>query len=212
MKISSKALAIAISSLFLFGCSVKLGYPINYERLSKELSNYEIGQSSFNPNDPLLQNRIILVSGGVNKAMSKTVCRQLVYLDQQSSTEPIKLLINSDGGDCTVYQNITHIINSIDAPVDTVNVGVCASMGALLIQSATGKRYAVKDTIFLIHEPRGTPKEIKAMYKELQEKVFITCCNLPEKWIPLGDKNHIFSTNDALEYQFVDEVIDSIDF
>ena len=214
MKSATKALTttIVISSLFLSGCRIKLTSPINFERLSQELSDYEIAQSPFNTSDPLLNKRIILISGGFNKSMAKTVCKQLVYLDQQSSTEPIKLLINSDGGDCTVYQNITNLINSIQAPVDTVNVGVCASMGALLIQSATDKRYAVKDTAFLIHEPSGKPKEINTMYKELQEQVLKTRCDLPEDWIPIGDKERIFSAEKALEYKFVDEVIDSIDF
>ena len=144
MKTMIKALIIAVSlCLFILsGCKVYVGN-INYKRLSEELSDYEVSKQSFDVNDPLLSKRSILISGGINKSMARTVCRQLIYLDEQTQDEPITLLINSDGGDCTAYQNIHTIIQSIRSPVDTVNVGVCASMGALLIQSATGKRYAV---------------------------------------------------------------------
>lgn len=213
MKTSTKTQKIVVTAvlLILSGCSVRIGYPINYERLSEELSEHEIGQSSFDLNDPLLKKRMILISSGFNRSMAKTVCKQLIYLDTQSQTEPITLVINSNGGDCTTYQSITSVIKSIHAPVDTVNIGLCGSMGALLMQSATGKRYAVKDTAFIIHEPSGRPKDLTKMYKELQEDIFKSRCSLPEDWLPIGDEEYTFSADEALEYEFVDEVIDAID-
>lgn len=213
MKKTIKVLAITATLCLLIpaGCSVKFGYPINYAHLSEELSEHEIAQSGFDLNDPLLKKRMILISGGFNRSMAKSVCKKLIYLDTQSQTETIALLINSNGGDCTSYQSVTSIIKSIDAPVDTVNIGLCASMGALLIQSATGKRYAVKNTAFIIHEPSGKPKDLTKMYKELQEDIFQSKCNLPEDWLPIDDEEYTFSADEALEYQFVDEVIDEIE-
>ena len=204
-------LVFSMSLLTLAGCNIRFGYPINYEQLSEELSDYEIAKTAFDQNDPLLQKRVVLISGGFNRSMTKTICKQLIYLDEQSQTEPIMLLINSSGGDCTSYQSITGVIKSLDAPVDTVNIGTCASMGALLIQSATGTRYALKDTMFMIHEPSGRPKEFTQHYRKLQEEVLRTRCNFPESWLPIGDREHIFSAAEALEYQFVDEVIEAMD-
>lgn len=84
-------------------------------------------------------------------------------------------------------------------------------MGALLIQSATGTRYAVENTAFIIHEPSGSPKDLTKMYKEYQEEIFRSRCELPQGWLPLGKEEYTFSAEEALEYKFVDEVIDSID-
>jgi ATP-dependent protease ClpP protease subunit len=102
------------------------------------------------------------------------------------------------------------MIKSIESPVDTVNIGLCGSSAAMLIQSATGKRYAVKNTAFIIHNPKGKPEDLVKMYVKLQNELYKECCKLPEEWFPLEDKEYTFSAEEAKKYGFVDEVIDSI--
>jgi len=212
MKTTTQTLAIslALCLLTLSGCSVRVGYQINYEQLAAELHDHEVGKASFDSQDPLLQKRMILLCGGFNDSTAQTICQQLAYLDAQSKTEPIKLLINSRGGMGNAYLTISNMIKSIDAPVDTVNIGFCGSAGAMLIQSATGKRYAQKDTAFLIHDVKGGSKELREIYSQLQKDLYKSRCDLPEEWMSLK-KDYTFTTKEALEYNFIDEVIDTID-
>lgn len=195
--------------LLTWGCSVNLD-SVNEHQLAEEFRNYEIAAPTFDRNDPLLEKRVIMLNGSINFANAQTICKKLVYLDGRSTVEPIKLLINSGGGDGTGYMTITNTIKSIDAPVDTVNIGLCGSAAAMLIQSATGKRYAQKDTAFLIHDVSGNPKELKDIYSTFQEELYRSRCNLPADWLPLK-KEYTFNAQDALKYNFVDEVVDKIE-
>lgn len=202
-------IAAVLLLLCISGCSVILD-SVDEEELASQLRNFEIGQPAFDPDDPLLQRRAILISGEFNFSVSQTVCRQLAYLDQQSPSQPIHLLINSTGGDGKTFQAITNMINSISAPVNIVNYGMCASYAATLIQSATGKRIAQKDTIFLIHDVSSNHDDFKKFYSEQQLQIFKTKCNLPADWLPLK-KDYTFTAEEALNYNFVDEVVDKIE-
>jgi ATP-dependent Clp protease protease subunit len=194
--------------LFFTGCNIKLvGISENFAR---QLSNYEIGKQSFDSEDPLLKKRMILISGGINDSKLQAISQKLIFLDRKSPSKPIQLLINSGGGNSTSYLSVSNMIKSIKSPVNTVNIGLCGSSAAMLIQSATGKRYAVKDTAFIIHNPKGKPHDLLKMYVKLQEKLYEECCELPKEWFPLKDKEYTFSAEQAKEYNFVDEVIDRI--
>ena len=199
-----RSLVFVSLCFILCGCGAKVSFDLKYDNLAKELSDYGVGETAFDANDPLLEKRTIFICGGFNISLAQTVCRQLVYLDSESKTEPIKLLINSPGGDGTAYLSITNMINSISAPVDTINIGFCGSAAAMLIQSATGKRYAVKDTAFMIHDTKGSPKDLSDMYSKLQEGIYRSCCELPDDWLPLKDGEYVFSAEDAKTYKFVD--------
>jgi ATP-dependent Clp protease protease subunit len=198
-----------LAMLMLAGCSVNFD-SVNEEQLAEEFRSYEIGKPAFDASDPLLQRRTVLLCGDINFAVAQTVCRQLVYLDTLSTTEPIRLLINSGGGDGTAYMAIANTIQGIHAPVDTVNIGLSASCAAILIQSATGKRYAQADTAFIIHDVKGTPKDLKDIYSDYQEELYRNRCRLPDDWLPL-EKEHTFTAQEALKYEFVDAVVDKMD-
>ena len=166
----------------------------------------------FNPNDPLILRRIIFVNGCFNEAMARSVCTELVYLDSQSKTKPITMCINSGGGDLMAFLAIRNMINSISAPVDTVNMGFSGSAAVLLYLSATGKRYCIKDSSFGIHEPTGNPKEHRKHYVELQENLLRTKCELPEDWLPIKSRQFFVNDNDAKKYKICDEIIEKIEF
>jgi ATP-dependent Clp protease protease subunit len=191
------------------GCSVRFDY-LNESNLARQLRSYEVGKPVFDPDDPLLQNRVIMVPGELNFSLAQTVCQQLTFLNDQSRDEPITMLVNSTGGDGSAYQAISNMVRSISAPVDIVNFGMCASYAATLVQSATGKRIAQKNSIFLIHDIKSNNGDFEKFYSEQQLEIFKTRCSLPEDWLPLK-KDHTFTADDALKYNFVDEVVETIE-
>ncbi len=105
---------------------------------------------------------------------------------------------------------IRNTIKSIDTPVNTINMGLCASSAFTLYQSATGKRYACEGSAFMIHEGKGEPQKLVQMYIKDQEELIRTRCNVPADWLPIGKREFIFSAEDALKYQVVDEIITKI--
>ena len=200
-------LLLVFCCTFLNGC---MKANVNLDSFAESLRSYEIGKSSFDPESPFLQRRTIFLSGGLNFSVAQTVSEQLLYLDSQPDDEPIKLLINSGGGDGTAYMAIRNTIKSIDTPVDTINVGLCASSAFTLYQSATGKRYVCEGSAFIIHEGKGEPQKLVQMFIKDQEELIRTRCNVPVDWLPIGEREFILSTEDALKYQVVDEIITKI--
>jgi len=193
----------------LCGC-FKHTVTVEVKSLDKVLQESGLVGQKFDPQDPLLRRRAVFVEGHLSLPSAHTLCQQLVYLDGLSAAEPIKLLINSGGGDCTAYMSIRAVMRGIEAPVETVNVGVCGSAAALLFQSATGKRYAVEGSTFMLHEPRGEPAELVKTVREHQEELLRSRCRLPEGWLPLGRRIFTFSAEEALEYEFVDAVLPKV--
>lgn len=202
-------LLLVLCCVFLNGC---MKANVNLDSLAKSLRSYEIGKLPFDPENPFLQRRTVFLSGGINFSVARTVSEQLLYLDRQPGHEPIKLLINSNGGDGTAYMAIRNTIKSIDTPVDTINIGLCASSAFALYQSATGKRYACEGSAFIIHEGKGEPQKLVQMYIKDQEELIRARCNVPADWLPIGKREFIFSAEDALKYQVVDEIITKINF
>lgn len=198
-----------VAAVLVTGCGlgVDIHVPVDYEKLADKISNFEVGKAAFDPDDPLLAKRMILMNGHLNIVNAGTICRQMVYLDEQSATEPVTLMINSEGGDGRAFQCIANMMKLIEAPVDTINVGLCGSAAATIFQSATGKRYAMKDSIFMIHAYSGEPKEMVKKLSDIQNELFARRSNLPEGWLPMTDKYHYFTAEEGLEYGFVDEIV-----
>ncbi|MBM4104232.1 MAG: ATP-dependent Clp protease proteolytic subunit [Planctomycetes bacterium] len=191
-------------------CGCMANFSPHYDDMAKQMYNYNIGRADFDANDPMLGRRIIFISSGFNSAMARMICTQLVYLDAQSKTEPITMCINSGGGDGTAFLAIRNMMQSISAPVDTVNVGMCGSIAVDLFLSATGKRYCVKDSAFIIHEPRGTPADLVKNYTMLQEDLFRSKCEFPKNWLPVKSRQFTITDEDAKKYKMCDEIIQKI--
>lgn len=193
-------------------CGCRMNCTEDYEGLAGQLHDYQLGRTEFDANDPLLKQRIIFISSYFNRAMASAVCTQLVYLNEQSTTEPITLCINSGGGDTTAFLAIRNMIQSISAPVDTVNTGICGSFAVDLFLSATGKRYCVKDSAFIIHEPYGEPSELVKIHTTLQENLFRSKCELPKGWLPINSRQFVITDEDSKKYKICEEIIEKIGF
>ena len=114
------------------------------------------GERSFDIYSRLLKDRIILVFGEINDALSASIIAQLLFLSSIDKEKEIYLYINSPGGSVSSGLAIYDTMKYIPNDCVTIGMGICASMGAFLLSSGTkGKRYALKHTKIMIHQPLG---------------------------------------------------------
>lgn len=105
--------------------------------------------------DELFNNkRVIFFNEEVNAESAQHLISQLLTLEMQQPGEPILLYINSPGGSCTDGLAVIDIMQSISSPVYTCAMGICASMGAVILAAGEkGHRAASEHSKVMIHEP-----------------------------------------------------------
>jgi len=126
----------------------------------------------------LLQDRIVYLGEEVNEETSNSIIMQLLWLNADAPDKDIDFYINSPGG--SVYDGlaIKDVMDNLKCKVNTIGLGMCASMGAYLLSAGTGERKATKNCRIMIHSvssgTRGTIHDIEIDYKEtkyLQDKL-----------------------------------------
>ena len=119
-----------------------------------EQSNH--GERSYDIFSRLLNDRIILLHDQVNSATASVVVAQLLYLEGQDPDKDIYLYINSPGGSVSDGMAIYDTMQYIKPDVQTICVGMAASMGAFLLAAgAKGKRSSLPHSRIMIHQPSG---------------------------------------------------------
>ena len=168
----------------------------------------------------LLKERIIWLGGEVRDENANAICAQLL-LAAEDPDRDIYLYINSPGGSVTAGMAIYDTMQYIKPDVLTVGMGLAASMGQFLLTAgAPGKRYITPHTRVLLHQPLGgaggSATEIRinadlilGMKKELAAITASRTGKTVEQVEADGDRDHWFTAQEALEYGFVDRVIDS---
>lgn len=102
----------------------------------------------------LLKDRIVFISGPIEEQMASIIIAELLYLEKESSTEPIQFYIMSPGGSIGPGLAIYDTIQYIKAPVITIAMGNVASMASILLAGgAPGRRYALPHADIMIHQP-----------------------------------------------------------
>lgn len=177
------------------------------------------GERAFDIYSRLLKDRIIFLGEDVNSHTANLVVAQLLYLAHEDSKKPIKLYINSPGG--SVYDGLAIIdtMNFVEPDVETIGIGLQASMGAMLLScGAKGKRYILPNARVMIHQPSsGTEGKITDQEIALKEGIFlkkrlaeIFAKNTGKKLEQVEkdmDRDNWMSAEEALEYGIVDKII-----
>lgn len=178
------------------------------------------GERSYDIYSRLLEDRIVFLSGEIDDVSANIVIAQLIYLESKDADKDICLYINSPGGSVTAGMGIYDTMNYIKCDVSTVCVGMAASMGAFLLSSgAKGKRFALRNSEVMIHQPLGGAQgqasdiEIVAKHimrtKEKMIKILAKNSGQPEDKIERDvDRDNYMSAEEALEYGLIDAIYD----
>lgn len=117
------------------------------------------GERAYDIYSRLLKDRIIFLVGPVEDNIANLIIAQMLFLESENASKDIHLYINSPGGSVSAGLAIYDTMQFIKPDVSTLCVGQAASMGALLMSGgATGKRFALPNSKFMIHQPLGAFK------------------------------------------------------
>jgi ATP-dependent Clp protease, proteolytic subunit ClpP len=177
------------------------------------------GERAFDIYSRLLNERVIFLGEEVNSHTANVIVAQLLYLAYENPDEDIKLYINSPGG--SVYDGLAiyDTMNFIKPDVQTIGVGLQASMGAFLLSAgAKGKRAILPNARVMIHQPssgtRGKITDQEIDLKEgllLKEKLAqILAKNSGQKLEKLKndmERDYWMSAEEAVKYGLVDKII-----
>ena len=168
--------------------------------------------------EALFNARTILLTGGIDYKQARRVCERLLALASDNS-DPILMVLSSPGGHVESGDMIHDMIKFVGAPVKILGSGWVASAGALIYSSAKKEnRYALPNTRFLLHEPRGgvggqasdveiQVREIVRMRERLN-KIFAEATGQPlKKIVEDTDRDHWMSAEEAVEYGLVSKIV-----
>ena len=164
----------------------------------------------------LMMDRIIFLGTEVNDYTANVIQAQLLYLDSAEPGKDVSIYINSPGG--SVYAGLG-IYDTIQSDVTTICTGIAASMAAvLLVAGEKGKRFALKHSRVMIHQPMGgaqgqatdmeiTVREIKKLKSELYNIIASHSGQPFEKVEKDSDRDYWMTAEEALEYGMIDRVL-----
>lgn len=179
------------------------------------------GERAYDIYSRLLKDRIIMLSGQIDDNVANSVIAQLLFLDAQDPEKDIYLYINSPGGSVSAGFAIFDTMNFIKADVQTIVIGLAASMGSFLLTAGEkGKRYALPNSEIMIHQPLGgaqgqaTEIEIAARHilktRDRLNKILSERTGQPLERIERDtDRDYFMSAEEAKEYGLIDEVMEN---
>lgn len=167
----------------------------------------------------LMMDRIIFLGTQIDDYAANVIQAQLLYLDSADSGKDISIYINSPGGSVYAGYGIYDTMQFIASDVSTICTGMAASMAAvLLVAGEKGKRFALKHSRIMIHQPLGgmqgqasdmeiTVKEILKIKKELYTIISDHSGQTLEKVEQDSDRDYWMTSSEAKDYGMVDEVL-----
>ncbi|CCX48234.1 aTP-dependent Clp protease proteolytic subunit [Bacteroides sp. CAG:927] len=167
----------------------------------------------------LMMDRVIFLGTEVNDYTANVIQAQLLYLDSTDSGKDVSIYINSPGGSVYAGLGIYDTMQYISSDVATICTGMAASMAAvLLVAGAKGKRFALKHSRVMIHQPMGgaqgqasdieiTAREIQKLKKELYTIISDHSGMSFDKVERDSDRDYWMTAQEAKEYGMIDDVL-----
>ncbi len=167
----------------------------------------------------LLKDYIVFVTGPIDMAVANTFIAQLLFLESEDPEREINIYINTPGGSAydglAMYDTIKHVKND----VSTINVGLAASAGALLLSAGKkGKRFALPNSYTMIHQVLGgvegqqTDIEITAKHmlrlREQYAKAIAENSGRPFEDVQKEiERDNWMNSNESVEYGIIDQIM-----
>lgn len=167
----------------------------------------------------LMMDRIIFLGTDVNDYTANVIQAQLLYLDSCDPGKDVSIYINSPGGSVYAGLGIYDTMQYISSNVATICTGMAASMAAvLLVAGEKGKRFALKHSRVMIHQPMGgaqgqasdieiTAKQIQILKKELYEIISTHSGKSYEDVYRDSDRDYWMTAQEACDYGMIDKVL-----
>jgi len=177
------------------------------------------GERAYDIWSRLLKDRIVFLGMAIDDGIANVILAQLLFLESEDPEKDIMLYINSPGGSISAGLAIYDTMQYVKAPVSTMCVGQCASMGAVLLAAgAPGKRFALPNSRVMVHQPLGGfsgqasdfeihAKEILKAKQTLNDILQRHTGQSAERIAKDTDRDFFMSAEAAKEYGLVDEVI-----
>jgi ATP-dependent Clp protease protease subunit len=187
-------------------------------RLASAMRDYQ-RQRQMTLGDLLLENRVIFLQGEIYDGNANELVMKLLYLQSENRRKEIHFYINSPGGSVTATLAIYDTMQMISPPVATYCVGLAASGGAVLLAGGEkGKRYALKHSKTMIHQPHGgvggqvsdieiQANEIIRTRQTLNEILASHTGKTDEQIAQACDRDHYMSAAEAKEFGVVDDIL-----
>lgn len=167
-----------------------------------------------------LQQRRVYFWGVVDDKSMEKIISKVLFLDAHEPGKEIDLFISSPGGSVTAGLALLDVMNMIQSPVNTICMGLAASMGSMILsQGVKGKRKIFKNGRVMIHQPsiggvQGqaieleiTAKQIIKTRKLLADILAENCGQPVDKILKDFDRDYWMDAQEAIEYGIVDEII-----
>ena len=192
----------------------------NYIPMPYVIKQTSKGERSYDIFSRLLEERIIFLADQVTDDLSSIVMAELLLLEAEDPKKDITLYINSPGGSISAGMAIYDTMRYIKCDVQTICMGMAASMGAFLLAGGTkGKRFALPHSEILIHQPLGgaqgqaTEIEIAANHiikikKQMNEMLSEFTGQDYDTVAKATDRDNWMTAEEALKFGLIDKVID----
>jgi ATP-dependent Clp protease protease subunit len=177
------------------------------------------GERAYDIYSLLLKERIVFLGTPINAQVANLIVAQLLFLAREDSDKDINLYINSPGGDVYSGMAIYDTIQYVPCDIASFSVGLCASMGTVLLTAGTaGKRYAMPNSTIHMHQPlsgtQGQASDIEIHAREtlrIQDRlrqIIADHTGQPYERIARdSDRDFWLNADQAAEYGLVDEVL-----
>jgi ATP-dependent Clp protease protease subunit len=182
------------------------------------------GERQYDIYSRLLEDRIVFIGSPIDDGVANSVIAQLLFLQKENKSQDINLFLNTPGGSVTAGLAIYDTMQYVKNDVSTICVGQAASMAAVLMSSgAAGKRYALPNSKFLIHQPwasglGGQTADIEIHAKDMLKvrerlnAILARHTGQPiERIAKDTDRDYILEAEDARAYGLVDAIFKSRD-
>ncbi len=181
------------------------------------------GERQYDIYSRLLKDRIIFLGEEVTDESASIVVAQLLFLEAEDPEKDIHLYINSPGGSVTAGMAIYDTMQYIKCDVETICIGMAASMGAFLLAGGTkGKRLSLPNSEILIHQPSGqaqgqeteiaiVAEEILKIRNRLNELLAQNTGKSIEEIQRDTERDNYMTAQEAKDYGLIDEVIERRD-
>lgn len=192
----------------------------NYYPIPTVIEQDGRGERGYDIYSRLLKDRIIFIGTGIDDNVANAVIAQMLFLQMQDPKKDIHIYINSPGGSVTAGLAMYDTMQFLTCDVNTYCIGICASMGAVLLTAGTeGKRFCLPNSHVMIHQVSGgaqgtasdVERTVKFMYglKGRLNKILAHHTGKTEKQVEKdADRDNYMSAEEAVKYGLVDKVLE----